>query len=229
LGAPEREKLLAEIACFKQLLDVPLQNDPPKRPVGYAGARIIELPADYQSAAVQHVDAVKPLEIPSQEAIEQITPDKPLDFTLPIQKPDTFNIPKNPNARMDLKHDTQARQLVASGVQPSMIGKNWKAIWGIEKTARDMLQNFFDGHHGTLEGTKIHVTKDATSGKFKVLITGLGQYDYEKAYLLGGTDKAKDETKAGNYGEGLKVMSLNLLRDFGADSVRMASANWQMT
>ena len=224
-----RLSLLSEVESFQQILDVPLNNDPPKRPVGYDNHRLIVFPEDYQSQAIQHVTAAQALKVPTKQQIKDITADSPLDFTVPIQKAEAFSVAENTKAFMDLQKDAQARLLVSSGLQPSMIGKNWKAVWGLEKTTRDILQNFFDGHNGTLEGTKIQVRRDTATGKYKVLITGLGQYDYEKAYLLGGTSKSKDKSKAGNYGEGLKVLSLNLLRDFGADAVRMASANWQMT
>jgi hypothetical protein len=233
---PERRlELEAELAVYQQLRDVPEENDPPLRPVGCQGSKLIQLPEGYQSKAIQKVfENRKTLTLPTLSTIESLAPDTPLHFTVPIEKPDTFSVEPNAKAFMDLAHDIQAQQLVKAGVQPSMIGKNWKAIWGIEKTARDILQNFFDAHlgedhHTTLEGTDIQVQKDTKTGKYHVLITGKGQYDYEKAYLLGGTSKDEDDTKAGNYGEGLKVLSLNLLRDYGADSVRMASANWQMT
>jgi hypothetical protein len=220
---------LAELETFKQFRYVPLDNNPPQRPVGCHGNRLVVLPEDYQSASIQQVAAVQELKVPSKQYIENLTAELSLDFTVPIEKPESFSVAENNNAFMNLEKDLKAKLLVSSGLQPSMIGKDWKAVWGLENTTRDILQNFFDGHNGTLEGTRIQVRRDVATGKFKVLITGLGQYDYEKAYLLGGTSKAKDKTKAGNYGEGLKVLSLNLLRDFGADAVRMASANWQMT
>ncbi|MBY0402474.1 MAG: hypothetical protein K2X66_01125, partial [Cyanobacteria bacterium] len=233
---PERRRELeAELVAYQQLRDVPEENEPPVRPVGISGSKLIQLPEDYQSKAIQRVsESKKSLNLPTLSTIESLAPDMPLNFTVPIEKPDAFSVEPNTQAFMDLAHDIQAQQLVKAGIQPSMIGKNWKAIWGIEKTARDILQNFFDAHlgeglHTTLEGTDIQVQKDSKTGKYHVLITGKGQYDYEKAYLLGGTSKDEDDTKAGNYGEGLKVLSLNLLRDYGADSVRMASANWQMT
>lgn len=229
LSHPLRQQLLSELAPFTQLLDVPLENEPPKRPVGVKDFRLVELPENYQSPSIQTVQTVQPLEIPSLTSIKEIDPGKPLVFNVPIQNQSQFSVAQNDKAFMDPVNDIQANRLVSGGLQPSIIGKNWKAVWGIEKTCRDILQNFFDGHNGTLEGTSFKISKDKTTGKYNVMITGLGQYDYEKAYLLGGTSKAKDATKAGNYGEGLKVLSLNLLRDFGADSVRMASANWQMT
>jgi hypothetical protein len=229
LNEERREVLLAEIASFQQARDLPLDNNPPERPIGVDDTHLITIPTNYKSEKINRVQIDSSITVPSKDQISQMALGEKISFCMPIKNLSTFSVEQNPNSHMDLENDEEAIELVKGGVQPSMIGKNWKAIWGKEKTSRDILQNFFDGHNGTLEGVKIEIQRDLTSGAYKVLITGMAKYDYQKAYLLGGTSKAEDPTKAGNFGEGLKVLALNLLRDFGADYVQMASDNWRMT
>ena len=88
------------------------------------------------------------------------------------------------------------------------------------------MQNFYDGHGQTLNGVKFKVTPDE-NGKYNVRIEGKSIYSPEKAILLGETTKKKNSEAAGNYGEGLKMVVLKLLKEKGVDEVNIASDNWK--
>lgn len=97
--------------------------------------------------------------------------------------------------------------------------------WNTDKIARDLMQNFFDGHGQTLDGVRISFEYQE-NGKYKVRIEGDAQYSQEKAILLGESTKRNNSRAAGNFGEGLKVVVLKLLKEYGACDVQIASDNW---
>ena len=84
-------------------------------------------------------------------------------------------------------------------------------LWDNNKIARDLLQNFYDGHGQTLDGVKVNVTPSA-DGKYTVKIEGKSTFSPDKAILLGESSKKDNANAAGNYGEGLKMVVLKLLR-----------------
>lgn len=100
--------------------------------------------------------------------------------------------------------------------------------WSNDKIARDILQNFFDGHGQTLDGVKLDFAPTA-NGKFKVRIEGKSTYTPDKAVYIGESTKRDDARAAGNYGEGLKMAVLKLLKDGGSTDVKIASDNWKLT
>ena len=100
-------------------------------------------------------------------------------------------------------------------------------LWDNNKIARDLLQNFYDGHGQTLDGVKVNVTPK-TDGKYTVKIEGKSTFSPDKAILLGESSKKDNANAAGNYGEGLKMVVLKLLREKGAENVDIASANWNV-
>lgn len=100
--------------------------------------------------------------------------------------------------------------------------------WNNDKIARDVLQNFFDGHGQTLDGVGLKFIPTA-DGKFRVRIEGDSTYTANHAIFLGDTTKRGDAKAAGNYGEGLKMSVLKLLKDGGAQDVKIASDNWKVT
>ncbi len=100
--------------------------------------------------------------------------------------------------------------------------------WNNDKIARDILQNFFDGHGQTLDGVRIKFTP-TVDGKYKIRIEGDSQYTADKAIFIGESTKRDYAHAAGNYGEGLKIASLKLLKDKGADCVKVGSDNWNLT
>ena len=100
-------------------------------------------------------------------------------------------------------------------------------VWNNDKIARDLMQNFYDGHGQTLDGVKFDV-KPTPNGKYKVKIQGKSTYSPDKAILLGESSKKNDDKAAGNYGEGLKMVVLKLLREKGASEVNIAADNWKV-
>lgn len=100
--------------------------------------------------------------------------------------------------------------------------------WNNDKIARDVMQNFFDGHGQTLDGVRLNFEPTA-NGKYKVRIEGKSTYTPDKAVYIGESSKRNDPKAAGNYGEGLKMAVLKLLKDRGAEDVRIASDNWELT
>lgn len=114
--------------------------------------------------------------------------------------------------------------------QPTNISESYadSVQWNNDKIARDVLQNFFDGHGQTLDGVKLHFEPVGT-GKYKVRIEGKSTYTPDKAVYIGESTKRNDAKAAGNYGEGLKMATLKLLKDGGAQDVKIASDNWKVT
>lgn len=99
--------------------------------------------------------------------------------------------------------------------------------WDKNKIARDILQNFFDGHGQTLDGVKLKF-EPIINGKYKVKIEGKSTYTPDKAILLGESSKRDEVSAAGNYGEGLKMTVLKLLKNSGTEEVKIASDNWEV-
>ena len=99
--------------------------------------------------------------------------------------------------------------------------------WSKDKIARDILQNFYDGHGQTLDGVRLSA-EVLPNGRYKVRIVGKGIYSPDKAIYLGETTKRGDSDAAGNYGEGLKMTVLKILKDFGAKEVVTGSDNWRV-
>ncbi len=100
--------------------------------------------------------------------------------------------------------------------------------WDNDKIARDIMQNFFDGHGQTLDGVRLHFEPTA-NGTYKVRIEGQSTYTPDKAVFIGESSKRNDPNAAGNYGEGLKMAALKLLRDKGAKNVNIGSDNWRIS
>lgn len=113
--------------------------------------------------------------------------------------------------------------------QPTNISESYadSVKWDNDKIARDVLQNFYDGHGQTLDGVKLHFEPTGT-GKYKVRIEGKSTYTPDKAVYIGESTKRNDAKAAGNYGEGLKMATLKLLKDCGAQDVKIASDNWKV-
>lgn len=99
--------------------------------------------------------------------------------------------------------------------------------WDNDKIVRDILQNFFDGHGQTLDGVKFEFIP-VKGGKYKIRISGKSTYTPDKAVYIGESTKRENSKAAGNYGEGLKMAALKLLRDKGAESVVYSSGNWRV-
>lgn len=121
---------------------------------------------------------------------------------------------------IDFEPELNVKTTVSEGYADSL-------HWDNDKIVRDILQNFYDGHGQTLDGVafKIVPTKD---GKYKIRIEGKSTYTPDKAVIIGESTKRNDPNAAGNNGEGLKVTTLKLLKDLGAENVAFASDNWRV-
>ncbi len=100
--------------------------------------------------------------------------------------------------------------------------------WDNDKIARDILQNFYDGHGQTLDGVSFHF-EPIDNNNYKVRIQGKSSFTPDKAIYIGESTKRNNARAAGNYGEGLKIATLKLLKDGGAKDIRIASDNWKIT
>ena len=138
----------------------------------------------------------------------------------------SFSIPKKTELKLSEYTPLEFTELHD---QETNISMNYadSVKWNSDKISRDILQNFFDGHGQTLDGVKLSFEKQE-NGKYKVRIEGESQYSQEKAILLGETTKRNNSKAAGNYGEGLKVVVLKLLKEYGATDVNIASDNWNV-
>lgn len=98
--------------------------------------------------------------------------------------------------------------------------------WNSDKVARDIMQNFYDGHGQTLDGVRMAFMPSG-NGRYRVRIDGKSTYTPDKAVILGASGKRGNTNSAGGYGEGLKMAVIKLLKDYGAGDVKVASDNWQ--
>ncbi len=149
--------------------------------------------------------------------IPQIDIDGRFDFELPMSDEVKITHMKSADFKPVKSQPTNISESYADSVQ-----------WNNDKVARDLLQNFFDGHGQTLDGVKLHF-EPSGNGRYKVRIEGKSTYTPDKAVYIGESTKRNDARAAGNYGEGLKMATLKLLKDGGADNVRIASDNWKVT
>lgn len=98
-------------------------------------------------------------------------------------------------------------------------------VWTDQKIARDMLQNFYDGHGRTLNGVSLSLQR-LENGKIKVQIMGKGLFNPDDITLIGGGSKIEDPFNAGGFGEGAKVMICKMIREGKTDNVRFRCADW---
>ena len=138
----------------------------------------------------------------------------------------SFKVPDSPTIKLSSYTPLDFSELQDQETNISMSYAD-SVKWDSNKISRDILQNFFDGHGQTLDGVKMSFDKQ-DNGKYKVRIEGQSQYSQEKAILLGETTKRDNSKAAGNYGEGLKVVVLKLLKEYGASEVNIASDNWNV-
>jgi len=96
--------------------------------------------------------------------------------------------------------------------------------WTLEKTAREVLQNFFDPNK-TLDCVSIETFE--RDGKRVIRIENEASYDRRLLLHLGGTTKTGGND-SGIFGEGGKMAAFVLLRDYGFSSVKYASNDWEL-
>lgn len=167
----------------------------------------------------------KTLSIPAR--VKRIRPNTPDEAGYSVEARENLWVTKtkeNPVYNFTSLAGTARDELVGRG----QIARNYGIDWERTKTFRDIQQNFYDGHCGTLEGVDYKVTKNGDD--YTLRIAGLGEYDLEKVLTLGAGAKQADgagiDSVQGKHGEGLKVTALLLLRDLRADRVTYSSRNW---
>ncbi len=192
-----------------------LDYDPMEPPITHSSeekaldmSKAVDLPSGAPTKNRAHIKA---LDIP------EIKEDGSFNFQVPMS--DEVRVSSMPSR--DFKPIKDQMTTVSEGYADSV-------QWDNNKIARDILQNFFDGHGQTLDGVRIHF-EPVGEGRFKVRIEGDSSYTVDKAIFMGESTKREDMKAAGNYGEGLKMASLKLIRDKGAKNVKIGSDNWDLT
>lgn len=151
-----------------------------------------------------------------EQRIPEITKDGRFDYEIP----GGADIKVSRTAAKDFEPMQKTSTSISEGYADSV-------QWDNNKIARDVMQNFYDGHGQTLDGVRL-MFEPLTNGKYKVRIEGKSTYDPDKAVFIGESTKRNDPNAAGNYGEGIKMASLKLLKDKGAENVKIGSNNWQV-
>jgi hypothetical protein len=199
----------AEIALRKQTDNFKLDYDPAKPPINESTFEKTGMEfADFKPTNAR--PDMMPLDIPKYKPGEKWF----------LELPSSADVKPSRLERIDFKPHSKVTNLSENYAN--------SVNWDNNKIARDLLQNFYDGHGQTLDGVKFAMTP-LENGKIKVRIEGKGIYSPDKAIGIGETTKANDANAAGNFGEGLKVTVLKLLKDKGAQKVDIASDGWKLT
>jgi len=175
----------------------------------------------------------KPLEKTKTEAVLE---------TLPTTKESMEQLEQNGKVQIDIKNKgglnpTRTEEPIIHPDDVSRLGQVEKAgikikygaktNWSNSKIARDIMQNFYDGNGHTLEGVNIEVTK-TPEGKYLVKISGEGNYDYDRLESLGNSSKDGDSSNAGAFGEGTRIVAVNLLARPDTKNIKYACGEWEM-
>lgn len=153
----------------------------------------------------------------SELTIPNFNPDAKFEFKLPTSSEVKITKVNSIDFKPKSNQLTNITESYADSVQ-----------WNNDKIARDVLQNFFDGHGQTLDGVELSFVP-VGNNKYRVRIKGDSTYTADKAVYIGESTKRDDVKAAGNYGEGLKMSVLKLLKDGGASDVKIGSDNWKLT
>ena len=102
-----------------------------------------------------------------------------------------------------------------------------KTGWTEEKIARDIMQNFYDGHNHTLEGVGMEIVPKG-DGTYRVKITGDAEYSYKRLYTRGKGSKRYSSVDAGGFGEGAVIVAGNLVANSKTPYVDYACGDWRV-
>lgn len=171
------------------------------------------------------VKPIETLDVPnSRFLMEQLRADKMPSINIDI--PDRGGV--NPTrSEIPVIHPEDFEKLGVAEDAEIELKYGVKRNWSNTKIARDIMQNFYDGNGHTLEGVKIDITKEGA--EYVVKVSGEGNYDYEHLEYLGDSDKEFDPHSAGNFGEGTRIVAVNLLANRNAPYVKYACGDWAMT
>ena len=186
-----------------------------------------------------------PLEDPSRAIWTEVQPVKNYEFlenplptykelrrTLETSGEITIEFPTSDHIK-PVKGDTKinAEDRLTLGQRSNtrlMLDYNNAQEWNYDTIARDLLQNFYDGHGGTLDGVKIEIVK-AKKGKYKIKISGDSEFNSFYLKVIGASTKTEDVKQAGGFGEGAKMASKTMLSENMTDEIVFASGEWKMS
>lgn len=95
---------------------------------------------------------------------------------------------------------------IESKIVDTRITDHWGVQWSPMEIVRDFLQNFYDDNK--IDDIKINISKNT------VTVSAPNEFDYEELLYLG-SHKGKD--KVGQYGEGFKAATLNIMRNHNSN------------
>ncbi len=206
-----RERLYADTKARLENGNLGYDATEPPTVGKYSGPKSVIDKIDLPTAGTTNRASMRGLHIPSIDADGSFRYALPTSSELRVTNAESVNFTPRANQL------TNVTENYADSVQ-----------WSNDKIARDVLQNFYDGHGQTLDGVKLEFTP-TYNGRYRVRISGDSTYTADKAIYIGESTKRDDAKAAGNYGEGLKMAVLKLLKDGGASEVKVASDNWKVT
>jgi hypothetical protein len=194
----------------------------PKKPLPY-GARVIQLPT-----AKTHSDLRKNMPVYVPKTLQDIQYGRG-HFSIPVH--DTIHPNKKGNAKIDTGLP-DVQKFLHEKIRSTPFLRNYgenSVNWSVDKVARDLLQNFYDGHGHTLEGVKFDLDFNPQTGKYKVKVSGDGEFNHHEIEDLGAGNKNEDANNAGGYGEGSKVFTVRLLAKHNVEHVTYRSGDWKLS
>jgi len=108
---------------------------------------------------------------------------------------------------------------------PLSVSSDYLANWGAKEGLREMMQNFIDSQDDC--GVKGSISYEGGTYTGKVTLTNYGAKTLNReALLFGVTSKANRTDQRGQFGEGLKVGCLALVRENRQVTIRTQTENW---
>jgi hypothetical protein len=105
------------------------------------------------------------------------------------------------------------------------VSSDYLPNWGAYEGLRELVQNFIDSQDDS--GVKGTISYDGGSYTGKVILTNHGAKPLNReALLFGVTSKADRADQRGQFGEGMKVGTLALVRENRAVTIRTQTENW---
>lgn len=205
-----KERILTK---FRQKISGALNYDPMQPPVVTAGKSFLSpdaIPLPARHIPTSNRINMREISIPEFTAGERFKIELPMSNEVHIKKEATGNF---------------RPQVIETPITETYSDS---VVWDNDKVARDIMQNFYDGHGQTLDGVRMYFDP-LENGRYKVRIEGNSTYTPDKAILIGESSKQNDAKAAGNFGEGLKMTALKILKDSGADNFKVGSDNWNVT
>lgn len=183
------------------------------------------------SAKLVKPSDIKPLTKPQNKTNKFIDPDElksvlskdgQIDITIPKLGEVKASVAKNAFLGDDIIDD------LGKTIKTDITLDYGKRVnWSEQKIARDILQNFYDGHGNTLDGVQLFIQK-LPNGQTKVKICGEGLFNHTNLQYIGAGNKVSNPYNAGGFGEGSKVLVANMLGKQDASSVKFSCADWDL-